>query len=84
MGAVTGAAGGVLRDLLINDTPLLFSPQEPIYSVAAVTGIGTYLFLKFAGLPEIAAFIIGVLVIAALRFAAIFLNIRLPAFKLPD
>lgn len=36
MGAMTGAAGGVLRDILINDIPLIF--RKEIYAIACILG----------------------------------------------
>ena len=36
MGAMTGAAGGVLRDVLINEEPLIF--RKEIYALACVLG----------------------------------------------
>ena len=36
MGTITGAAGGVLRDILINEVPLIF--RKEIYAMACVFG----------------------------------------------
>ncbi len=36
MGCVTGAAGGIIRDVLINEVPLIF--RKEIYAVACVAG----------------------------------------------
>ena len=36
MGAMTGAAGGVIRDVLINEVPLIF--RKEIYAMACVVG----------------------------------------------
>ncbi|HOI27438.1 MAG TPA: trimeric intracellular cation channel family protein [Paludibacteraceae bacterium] len=36
MGAITGAAGGVIRDILINEIPLIF--RKEIYALACVIG----------------------------------------------
>src|SRR5574344_5669 len=36
MGCITGAAGGVIRDVLLNKEPVIF--QEEIYAVACVLG----------------------------------------------
>lgn len=84
MGAITGAAGGVMRDLLTGETPVLFRADEPLYSIAAVLGAMVYLTLKVWGLEQPTAALSGVAVITLVRFAAIFWNIRLPAFKLPS
>ena len=36
MGALTGAAGGVLRDTLINEVPLIF--RKDVYATACIAG----------------------------------------------
>ena len=36
MGTMTGAAGGVIRDVLINEVPLIF--REEIYAMACIVG----------------------------------------------
>lgn len=49
-GLLTGAFGGVLRDVLCNEVPLIF--QRELYAgVALLTG-AAYLLLLAAGLPE--------------------------------
>ncbi len=45
MGAITGSFGGVLRDVLINETPLIF--REDIYASACVAG-GVVYWLSFS------------------------------------
>ena len=40
MGSITGAAGGVIRDVLINETPLIF--RKEIYAMACVVGGTVY------------------------------------------
>ena len=49
MGTITGAAGGVLRDILINEEPLIF--RKEIYALACVFGAVSYTHLT---LPTIA------------------------------
>jgi uncharacterized membrane protein YeiH len=84
MGSMTGAAGGVMRDILTGETPVLFRSDEPLYSIASILGVTTYLVLKICGLEQNVSALIGISVVTAVRFAAIFWNIRLPAFKLMD
>ena len=51
MGTITGAAGGVLRDILINEEPLIF--RKEIYALACVFANGTkpYINLLWVVLP---------------------------------
>jgi uncharacterized membrane protein YeiH len=45
MGAVTAAAGGMLRDVLCGDVPMILHGRE-LYATAAVAGILTTLVLR--------------------------------------
>ncbi|MBC2608134.1 trimeric intracellular cation channel family protein [Pelagicoccus albus] len=81
MGVFTGVAGGIIRDVLANEIPLIFRSGEPIYSVSAASGIIAYLGLKYLGVPSQTASLSGVAVIAATRFAGIFWHIKLPEFS---
>lgn len=82
MGAITGAAGGVIRDVLCADIPLIL--RRDIYATAALAGGGVFVLLQGMGLSELVAGLIASGVIIALRFAAIFWGLRLPTFRLRD
>lgn len=82
MGGITGSAGGVLRDVLTGEVPLLFKQTE-LYATAAIAGVGAYLAAQTVGMSAEAASYLGMAVVAALRFAAIRWNLRLPVFRLP-
>lgn len=47
MGTMTGAAGGVIRDVLINEEPLIF--RKEIYAMACVVGGIVFGLCKWAG-----------------------------------
>ncbi|MGE5863969.1 MAG: trimeric intracellular cation channel family protein [Rhizobacter sp.] len=81
MGTLTGAGGGVLRDLLSAKVPLIL--RQDIYASAAIAGIGVYLLLRAAKAPTAAAFAGGFVTVAATRLAAIAFELRLPTFVLP-
>lgn len=84
MGCITGVAGGVLRDVLSNDVPLLLRDRE-IYATAAISGSIVYIvLLKQTGLTSTCAAIIGMAVIVILRFLAIWWRVRVPLFKVPE
>ncbi len=82
MGTVTGSAGGVLRDVLTGEVPLLFRQTE-LYATAAIVGVGSYLAAEAAGLGTEPASYLGMAIVAGLRFAAIRWRIRLPVFRVP-
>jgi uncharacterized membrane protein YeiH len=81
MGAITGAAGGVLRDVLCNEVPLLFGPMDTLYATAAIAGASAYLGLQAAGAPRASAALLGMGVVAGLRLAAIAWQLRLPGAR---
>jgi uncharacterized membrane protein YeiH len=83
MGVITGVAGGVLRDVLTNEIPLILRQGE-LYAFAAITGVGVYLGLVAIQAPTIAAWLVPMAVIIALRLAAIVWGLRLPVFSFDD
>ena len=83
LGTVTGTAGGVVRDVLSAEVPLLFRGGN-IYASAAIAGTTAYFLLEQLGVPRGTASYAGMLVIAALRFAAIWLGLKLPTFTISD
>src|SRR4051795_11158691 len=54
MGTITGVAGGVLRDVLLGEIPLIFRPGR-LYATAAIGGAGLYLLLAWRGISQEAA-----------------------------
>jgi uncharacterized membrane protein YeiH len=83
MGAVTGSAGGVLRDVLTGEVPLLFQQGE-LYATASLAGGALYLWTGEHGLEKSTAAIVGMLSILVIRSASILWRIRLPVFQAPD
>lgn len=81
MGASTGVAGGLLRDVLCAEIPLILR-QGRMYASAAIAGIVVYLALENV-LDRTLAALIGMATIAALRLAAIAWDLTLPVFSLP-
>jgi uncharacterized membrane protein YeiH len=81
MGTLTGAGGGVLRDLLSAKIPLIL--RQDIYASAAIAGIAVYLLLRAAKVPVGWAFFGGFINVAATRLAAISYGLKLPVFTLP-
>ena len=79
MGTLTGAAGGVLRDTLINEEPLIF--RKEIYALACVLGgFVYYLCLYLEITPTLTQIIAAASVIVA-RVLAVKYHISLPILK---
>jgi len=79
MGVMTGTMGGILRDVLCNETPVVF--LSPLY--ATVSWVGSLLFiglLHFEQEITLAAIISGLSIFVA-RLLAMYYNISLPRFR---
>ncbi|HET6638301.1 MAG TPA: trimeric intracellular cation channel family protein [Gemmatimonadota bacterium] len=83
MGTITGSAGGLLRDVLSAEVPLVLR-QADLYATAAIVGATAYLMLQAAGLEPTHAALLGMAMIVALRLAAILWKLRLPVFRMPE
>jgi uncharacterized membrane protein YeiH len=81
MGTMTGVAGGVVRDVITAQVPLIL--RRDIYATAAIVGIALYLLLQAFGLQRSAAFGAGMAVVIALRLLAIHWGWQLPIFRMP-
>lgn len=81
VGTMSGAAGGLLRDVLTARIPLLLS--SGIYGSAAIAGIAAYLLLQAAGTPRRWAFHAGLLLIVVLRLGGIYGGWHLPVLRMP-
>jgi uncharacterized membrane protein YeiH len=80
MGTLTGTAGGVLRDIMCNDIPILFR-EGYLYATAAAVGATIYMAVQEPLGREWAAYL-GMGVVAALRFGSIIYKWNLPRFTL--
>lgn len=83
MGTITGAAGGVFRDVLLMNIPMILR-RGRIYATTAIVGIGVYLSLQSLGMVQTWAALLGMAVVASLRLAAIIWGLMLPIFSLSD
>ena len=83
MGVMTGVAGGVIRDTLLAEIPLIMRRGE-LYATAAITGAALYLLLVAAGLPRPLPTVLGMTSVVLLRFASILWGLRLPVLTLPN
>ena len=78
MGLMTGVAGGILRDVVCNEIPLIF--HKEIYALAAIAGGVLFLVLQYFGFDSGVSMIAGMLTILILRLTGIFMGLSLPAF----
>jgi uncharacterized membrane protein YeiH len=81
LGTVTGAAGGVVRDVLSAEIPLVLR-RGNLYASAAILGTSIYFALVTAGAPRAWATWAGMVIVAAVRLASIRWGLQLPVFAL--
>lgn len=79
MGVMTGTMGGIFRDVLCNEPPVVF--QSPLYATVSWAGSLFFIVLLNINLEvTIAASIAGLSMFIA-RLLAIYFNISLPRFR---
>lgn len=81
MGVITGVAGGILRDVLVGEIPLVFRPAIHLYATAALAGVALHVFLRPHVSNESALTILSTGTILVLRLAAIRWRLALPLFE---
>lgn len=81
MGMFSAIMGGVIRDVLTNETPVLF--RKEIYATACLAGAVLYLLLFQVGVPRNLNLSASILLIFAIRILAVKYKLMLPNFKKP-
>ncbi|HCC93641.1 trimeric intracellular cation channel family protein [Empedobacter sp. UBA5987] len=79
MGMFTAVFGSIIRDMMLNEVPIIF--KKEIYAFACLCGAVIYMILWKLGLDRNINFFISGAVIVAIRLAAIKYNLSLPKFK---
>jgi uncharacterized membrane protein YeiH len=78
LGTITGCFGGVLRDVLLNNVPLIF--QKEIYALASITGGAIFFLLLNLYIDQNLAYILGIIIVFIIRVLAVRFNWSLPKF----
>lgn len=79
MGMFTAIMGGVMRDVLTNETPVLF--RKEIYATACLAGAILYVVLFRAGMERNPNLLISAALIVVIRVLAVRYSLALPGFK---
>jgi uncharacterized membrane protein YeiH len=84
--AIGASGGGMVRDVLANRVPLVFSSETELYVTAALLGGLSYYAVKFAGLDDGWALAAALVVTLVIRSLAIVFALRLwpGGIKSPD
>jgi uncharacterized membrane protein YeiH len=78
MGVVTGAFGGVLRDLLCNRIPYLFRQNTELYATCSFIGTWVFVICTWLNINSLIASVAGAATIFILRLLAIRFKMTLP------
>lgn len=79
MGSMTGAAGGVFRDVFINEIPLIF--RKEIYAMACVVGGLVYWLCSVFGVDDYISQVLCGIVVFVTRILAVKYKICLPTLS---
>ena len=79
MGMITGSVGGIMRDILINEVPLIF--RKDIYALACVLGGIVFYVCSEFGLPSEITQILSATSVILMRIIAVRFHLGIPALK---
>ncbi|RNL85628.1 trimeric intracellular cation channel family protein [Sinomicrobium pectinilyticum] len=77
LGTITACFGGVVRDILCNDIPVIF--HREIYATACVVGAVAYFLLRSLPVSDDVVFIASILIVIAIRLLAVKFQLALPS-----
>lgn len=84
LGVITGVAGGMIRDVLTGEVPLVLRAGIYLYATAALCGAVNFVILTLLIPSRLAAESAAVAVTLSLRLAAIRWRLRLPEFRMRE
>ncbi len=79
MGTMTGTLGGVLRDVLLNEVPLLF--RRDIYALACIAGGAVYFICRHFDMPIGVTEVIAATIVITSRLIAVKFHVHLPQLE---
>ena len=75
LGAITGVGGGAIRDVCVGEVPGVFK-ESNFYAVASIGGALMYVVAVYVGSPRIAASLLCVFTVVALRYWSVYFDWR--------
>jgi uncharacterized membrane protein YeiH len=79
MGMFSAVMGGVIRDVLTNETPVLF--RKEIYATACLLGAIVYLILYRLHVDRDINLVVSIILIFVIRICAVKFKLALPSFR---
>jgi len=81
LGTITGVAGGIVRDVLLNELPLVFRKEIRLYATAAVAGASVFVIARLVFKQPVIGALAGAATTLILRLAAMHWRLVLPEFR---
>ena len=78
LGAITGTFGGVIRDILCNEIPVIF--RKEIYATACIVGALAYVILYNLNVDNDVIYVVTSLIVISIRLVVVKFKIALPSF----
>ena len=76
IGMTTAVGGGIVRDVLVKEVPMLMGPDD-LYAIPAMIGATVYAVVDYLG-PQWVGLVVGTVIATALRLAGLLFHWRLP------
>ena len=77
LGTITASFGGVIRDILCNEIPVIF--RKEVYATACVVGGLSYFLLRKLPLSDEYVYLASILIVIGIRLVAVKFKIALPS-----
>ncbi len=77
LGTITACCGGVIRDILCNEIPVIF--RREIYATACIFGGVGYFLLRRLPFDDAYAYMAGIIIVIGIRLVAVRFKIALPS-----
>ena len=77
LGTITACFGGVIRDILCNEIPVIF--RREIYATACIFGGVGYFLLRQLPFDDAYAYMAGIIIVIGIRLIAVRFKIALPS-----
>ncbi len=82
LGTMTACFGGVIRDILCNEIPVIF--HKEIYATACIFGGISYFLLRNLPIPDQYIYLLAIGIVVVIRLLAVYYKIALPSIYKTD
>lgn len=80
LGTMTGVAGGIIRDVLLNEMPVVFRPEVRLYATAGILGASAFVLARGEYPGQMWVAVAGIFLTLLIRLVAIRWELRLPVY----